>query len=727
MQVKKLLSLIFFLNNPPHHKINFPAMRKILYLVSFCICTLFTNPLQAQWTKTNGLPGGTVFYFLNYGDTVLAKVGELLYFSSNEGQLWSPVQTPFQGELSVNATDGKNILVSRFPYSSQLQNIFRTDDFFQTLHPIALSDTISANQAFLADGYIYYSDMHHFYRTNDDGDSWEKIPVPYHYHKIMVGEQRLTMVNHPNIVQSTDGGFTWDTLLQFQGNVIGSLLHESQMFVFMQYDTSGCYFSNDYGQTWQHFIGKGFNQIYGFEWHNGSVYGFHAQNLIKSSNFGQTWTEVLFPQSYYSPAYCGISTGNTLLVGGILSIESASLYRSTDDAISWNPAATGIVASAGNLHSIDGELYAPSVGGLFQLDPDEFNWTELNLNFSPPTYYPARLYDFTKTGGNWLISDRARPWVSLDGGSTWQESSISSASNIESFIPLGEKVIGKGSGFAPGATSYFISHDHGISFKSIQSLSQQYQVQIAALDVDQGIIFVLASDKKIYRSSDGCDTWELHPIPPGALDILPATFSLKMFVREAVIIVYSSYSDIMHLSQDSGQSWQSFDPNLAGFPWGTRPINDLLYIGNSLVAATENGFFISQNDGTDWADWNDGFSYRNVHNLEIHDGFIWGATFYAGIWKRPLSEVGLDEITLSVFSGQPIVFSPNPANQSVLVSTGGEVGKLSLYDANGRIVLNQDIGYSGAEISVKGFPQGIYQAIFKGEKTLRKNQLVVQR
>jgi photosystem II stability/assembly factor-like uncharacterized protein len=703
-------------------------MHKVIYLFTLCLSSAFPISLHAQWTKANGLPGGRVNYFLNYGDTALTQVGDILYFSDNEGQSWLPVLSPLQGSLSPSVTDGKTIIGSEYDPSSQQYTSYRTDDFFQTFHPITLLDTVEVSNFFLKDGYIYCSDNRNLYRTNNDGSNWEKIPVPFHYLPLMVDEQRLTMVNLSFISQSMDGGFTWDTLLQFQGNVIQTLQHDSQIYLFMQNPANGCYFSGDYGQTWQNFVGTGFDQVYGFEWHKGSVYGFDAKNLIKTSDSGQTWTEILFPPSYYSPAFCGISTGNTLLIGGLPSVESAALYRSTDDAISWQAANSGIEASAGYLHSMEGSLYAPSVSGLFQLGINGLNWTELNLNFSPPTFYPPSFYDFAISNNHWLLSDRGKPWVSSDNGNSWETSFVSNNYNISSYTLLGDKVIGKANSFTPGNV-YLISDDHGLSFHPIYALQTQFQTNVVAIDVDQGTAFALGQDKKIYHSIDQGDTWILHSSPDiiDSLGLIGPWGGIEIFVRRSVIIVYSMYGFSMIVSRDAGQTWEFISSPLDGYPWGIRPMFDLLYIGNTLIAATENGFYSSQNDGIDWNEWNDGFPYDYAFDLEIHDGFIWGATHYAGIWKRPLTEVGLDELTQSAFSGQPIVFSPNPANQSVHVSTSGEAGKLSFYDANGRIVLLQDVGYSGNEISVQRLPQGLYQVIFVGEKTTQQGSLVVQR
>lgn len=704
-------------------------MNKTIYLLLLCFCSYFSIPLQAQWQKTNGLPGGRVDYFLNYGDTVLTKVGDLLYFSADEGESWSLVQIPPDNIIDVSASDGHTIIGYSSDPLLQVKGFFRTDDFFQTLHPVTFLDTVSKLQIFFAGGYIYTSDYHYLYRSNNDGGSWEKMPGTFP-NKILVDGQILTTTSAPNVIQSTDGGFTWDTLLQYQGNVKLALQDKNQLFVFTQTATSKCYFSADYGQTWQEYSGTVFDLPFGgFEAHQGSVYGFDAEKLIKTSDYGQTWTEVQFPQSYYSPAYCGITTGNTLLIGGLFDLESASIYRSTDDATSWQVAANGITASGGTLHSIGNTLYAPDNGGLFQLDPDGLNWTEINLHYFPPNYPAVTLFDFIKTGNNWLLSDWGKPWVSLDGGNTWQQSTpVSSDNRIETFIPIADKIIGKGSSFVPGSHFYRISEDNGVYFGTIQSLAQQFQTQIISMDVDQGKAYAFASDKKIYRSDDGCITWVLHAAPALA-DSLGAVFysGLEIMVRGDVFFIFNSFQPVKMLySKNAGQNWQYFELDAANFLWGTRGINDLQYIGNTLVAASEKGFFVSQDDGTSWTSWNEGFPYRNPYSLEIHDGFLWAATRDAGIWKRPLAEVGVKNLP-DLTSDLMLLVFPNPASRQVRVETQGQAGLLVLHDATGRVVLRKSINGDDSEFSVERLPPGLYQVVFLGEKTTLHSSLVVQR
>ncbi|MBC7775530.1 MAG: HYR domain-containing protein [Phycisphaerae bacterium] len=74
-----------------------------------------------------------------------------------------------------------------------------------------------------------------------------------------------------------------------------------------------------------------------------------------------------------------------------------------------------------------------------------------------------------------------------------------------------------------------------------------------------------------------------------------------------------------------------------------------------------------------------------------------------------------------------LLLFPNPASQRVIASFGEQTGKLHILDQTGRVVLRQSVNESNAEFSVADLPQGLYQVIFMGEKTMLHCPLAVQR
>ncbi len=110
-------------------------------------------------------------------------------------------------------------------------------------------------------------------------------------------------------------------------------------------------------------------------------------------------------------------------------------------------------------------------------------------------------------------------------------------------------------------------------------------------------------------------------------------------------------------------------------------------------------------------------------------------TFYCPIGVTPSGggdrpSDGRDEQDLTTFQKlsnlNELLLFPNPATQLVQVEIGGQTGELMLQDATGRVVMRQMIKESQTTFSVENLPQGLYQAIFVGEKTILHSPLAVQ-
>jgi hypothetical protein len=121
---------------------------------------------------------------------------------------------------------------------------------------------------------------------------------------------------------------------------------------------------------------------------------------------------------------------------------------------------------------------------------------------------------------------------------------------------------------------------------------------------------------------------------------------------------------------------------------------------------------------------------RLLHNiyLEAHLN-----TFYCPIGVTPTGNRlngerdEVIDLMISTNSGNELLLFPNPANQIVHVETDGEAGELILQDAIGRVVLRKSVENSSTIFSVEALQQGLYHAVFVGEKTIQRGSLVIQR
>ena len=379
------------------------------------------------------------------------------------------------------------------------------------------------------------------------------------------------------------------------------------------------------------------------------MYSIWGNSIKKSSDFGQTWNAVTFPGNDYATS--GISTGAAMLLGG----QYSGVLRSTDGGDSWFGANFGLLAKEGPLCPTDQGLYVPGPGGVYQLAADGFNWDNLNLSITLP-WYSYGYSDFVKAGDNLIVSGGADyPWVSLDGGATWYESFVagSTSNYFISLEAVGDRVIAYTSN--GDWDSYFISDNQGLTFQSLQSLSDQFNTSPNLMCVDQGFLYALGDDNNLYRSTDGSVQWTLQAAGP--LDTLVqwwSGYAPKFYVRGDLVFLFNNNyyepdKQYLLFSNNLGATWQVIKLLDAGHPFGANAFTDLISVGNYLVAATLAGVFLSQDEGQTWTAWNEGLSGAGILDLEVYNGFVWGSVNSNGLWKRSLDELGMQGVQGTVF------------------------------------------------------------------------------
>ena len=646
--------------------------KHVLPVLFFCTLLALPGLVSAQWTKTNGLSGGDVGGFLRFGDTVLVQAGRL-HFSANHGQSWTPLAPTGLTAIADMATEGTGIYCRGYQGANGTA-ISSSTDFGQTWTLHKIPDSLYFSDFFATPGYLYGNYYQGLYRSADQGAHWEKVPASP-VGCLQSDGQRMVGCRLNRIVESLDGGFTWDTLLTYSGNVIDLLQEENYLFAFLQNASQGCWASSDYGQTWQHFTGTGFDQFYDFVWQEGSLYGLKGSKLYRSDDLGNNWKAVNVPGTGYG-AYAGIASGGSILIGGL----SSGILRSTDHGDSWFAANQGLLAAApAQLSVTDQGLFAPATKGIFQLQPDGINWENKNYPIQLPWYSYG--YSSFMQAGDYLLAGTGgeAPQVSVDGGSHWVPSFVADGFGGGSFSPLGQsgsKIIGTWDN--GDWTKIYVSDNNGLTFQLLNTLATQFNTSIDFIEVHAGRINVLAYDGQIYQSANGGENWSLlaSDFPQDSFYSL-SSYDTRLFVRGNSIWVFGDFPDrTLAFSADLGQHWEIHHLASANLTWGTRGFNELLNVGNYLLAATDVGLFLSSDNGLNWTAWNEGLGLRYSSSIQFYDGYIWAGIQGDGIWKRPVTELGLQPATGTVFhdqdgDGQQDAGEPGLAN--VIVQSLGSV------------------------------------------------------
>jgi len=689
----------------------------------------FASSLSAQWTKTQGLPGGSFQHFAQIADTTFAQHHAGIYFSTDSGFSWQNLLT-YQFHYSARlTTDGHTLLALHYDPDPS-QRLLCSRDAGQTWIPVAVPDSVTFYYEIVAGPWIVIGGPNGCFRTDDYGVTWEPV-LSYLYHICWDG-QRIYGSGGNSILASEDFGQTWDTLTSIE-KVSDIIVKDSVIIVVHYHDPNRLTVSKDYGATWNLVLPDipshiNMDQMYNGVWHEGELYGCWGSYVWKTKDFGETWTETTTPNLYVN--YNGISVGNGLLVGG----TANGIFRSADGGDSWTSVNEGLMAqSPPQLRSIGQNLFAPGREGIYRLAADKENWDLLHVDISLPWSFYSFL-DYAEWGGNQIVALNEEPWFSTDGGTTWEESTVNNSSfyQFNRIEIAGGKIIGwePDISFPP----IYVSENNGQFFQIMTSLQEQYSTNILELDNDNGTLYAQSFDNRLFRSTDGGDHWGIvgTTIPVELFGNPMMWFGEgKIFVRDNSVFIFSNDFDSQFgtkvlFSKDLGQTWQLFDNLTTGFPWGEGIFNDLVESGGYLFAATKAGVSYSTDGGSTWTPWNEGFQNRVASRLCIHDGQLWSSMTSDGVWKRSLSELA-PLSAVQPQSARTLKVFPNPSSDYFLVETNGESGWLSVRETLGKTIYTAKTNGQSWEIPCQKWPAGVYQVLFFGEATRKETRVLIQK
>jgi photosystem II stability/assembly factor-like uncharacterized protein len=209
--------------------------------------------------------------------------------------------------------------------------------------------------------------------------------------------------------------------------------------------------------------------------------------------------------------------------------------------------------------------------------------------------------------------------------------------------------------YALGSGSIFRSNDQGASWIRLAPAPSPIS-QVAVLAERE---VIAASSKAIYRSGDAGVTWKPLPASPegGAMVRIFSTPGSRGFAVQTV--------SGLRLYQDGGQT-------SAPMPMPVRPseVNDLVFTGSAMVAATSGGVYRSPDSGATWQLVTKGIDAGTVSSMALGASAVFAAQ-YGKIFRSPdageswqeISNEGLDEssiLRLAVSpSGRLIALTPS--------------------------------------------------------------------
>ena len=232
-----------------------------------------------------------------------------------------------------------------------------------------------------------------------------------------------------------------------------------------------------------------------------------------------------------------------------------------------------------------------------------------------------------------------------------------------------------------------------------------------------GLMWVGTDDGLVQVTRDGGKRWEKSMIPGvKPLDTITTIEPSPFNAGEAYAVMdrhdWGNFKPYIYRTEDYGRTWTEIT---SGIPDGdfVRVVRADPKRQELLYAGTENGVFVSFDDGEQWQSLQLNLPTSSVRDLDIHDGDLVAATFGRAFWV--LDDLSpLRQLTAQVASARAHLFQPavayrvrrdtnsdtplppeepagaNPPVGAILDYTLREVPsqviKLAIYDASGKLV-----------------------------------------
>jgi len=333
---------------------------------------------------------------------------------------------------------------------------------------------------------------------------------------------------------------------------------------------------------------------------------------------------------------CTRTPGDSSIVGlahNEVSLFAASslngIIRTDDFGITWTVADTGLssITLAGIVSPLDYLVVSTTTAGFFYSDDDGNQWIPFNEGVT--NLMITSLADF----GDHIYagSDSGRLFVLPPYGDAWFERNIPITDDpVKAVLKLDQKLI------AGTFHDFFYSNDDGLNWR--------------------------------YGSS-GMITNEL----------------LTMYGANHQIFAGTRYGGIFS-SNDYGITWEEMNHGLTSLY-----IPCITGIDSVIFAATIGaGVYYSTDCGSSWKPANEGLNASNINMISVFPPYLIAGSDTNGIWKRPLSDFGLNG--MDHFSKGRWTVYPNPSDGVMVISDSEKATipcSIDIFDLAGKTLFNR--------------------------------------
>ena len=599
------------------------------------------------WTQTNGPYGGTIISLHATPDRTLfaGTSGAGIFRSRDGGDTWDPASkglqvAPYRGLPSILALmqEGDTL------YAGTNGNLFYSIDSGSSWQQLThFQDEMGIpGIAFIGDTiFIGRHTEESVFFSNDNGKSWTQIDRGLTDrlgpHLIASGTTLFAQMRD-HVFRLKDGEKSWTKLTivdpwtksTSESDIRGLVV--SDKIVYAATADGNLFRSTDMGNSWksikpktmQHFNGELVvveNTVFCIS--SGSVDG----QVFRSTDSGDSWTMLSTNLTNQQLLSITALSQKTLYVGTL-----DGVFRSTDGGESWTKINAGII----NTHIEDlvffgNALYTITSDGIARSVDGGNSWVQVNeglvaearvtLTVSEGKFYVAMDELNPSTSGIYRLADDGNSWIPVQTNMRSFNSSIDVVNQLA----------------ISGDTFYVITQIAGalrfyrwrVGEDLWTQLKPQDFLDWGTLVVSGRTVYISPEKGKLYRSFDEGDTWTdvSRRLPNWERQFGRGAYDL-VFVGDTI---YAASSKGVFRSTDDGETWSLI---VAGLPGGYIDIQ--LVDGTTLYGANSHGLFRLAQGSDSWELIAP--TQRDITALAFD-----GTTFYIGTNEEGIFRLALDE------------------------------------------------------------------------------------
>ncbi len=315
--------------------------------------------------------------------------------------------------------------------------------------------------------------------------------------------------------------------------------------------------------------------------------------VFRSTNGGESWAPLPATAFNGSPIGAFATVGNTLLAS-----TGFTVYRSTDDGLTWTPSvpfiaiAVTFFGSTPTALAVKGSLvFATFLGQLYVSSDAGLSWTTastgLPINSSVVSVVASgnRIFAFVANAGVYRSDDDGKSWVASGQGLP------SNLAGVELFAG-GNGLYLANSNSVSTSPNVYASTDSGQTWALLTLPAETYPVRKMIFTADQWLVSTPQKVFSLARQANQTITATL---------LFEKPFIAALAASDGSLFAGTLLEGIFR-STDKGANWRTSNTGLHALR-----VNALHTVGTNLFAATSAGVFVSSDQGQTWQTANSGF------------------------------------------------------------------------------------------------------------------------